>query len=385
MVWHGMMNQSSMRIGIDARMYGSKVTGIGTYVRHLTDALFSLQADDEFVLFMQRRDATQVEPPSGKVKIVAVNMPWYSWREQLQMHRSIRREQCDVVHFPNFNFPLAYRGKFILTVHDLTPLEFPGPNQQRYWWRRMAYIQALKAGFGRAAAIIAVSRHTAEEITRFYPPCDARVNIIYPGLSPAFHENLKYDTLEHTVARYGIRQPYLMYVGVWRDHKNIPGLLDAFVWLRQRLPKLQLVLAGDQTGADEKVKPRLQRIASGAVVTPGFIPDHDLPALFASASATVIPSFAEGFGLIGIESLACGTPVAASNTTSLPEVLGPAGRYFSPHDSRAMAEVIGDVLDPRTRQQVLGYAPSVVARYRWSEAARQTLALYREIATHHAP
>lgn len=365
-------------------MYGSKVTGIGNYVRHLVDALYQLQTGDEFVLFVQPEQMAQARQAYPRYKIVGVNVRWYGWQEQVRLPRILARERCDVLHFPNFNFPLAYRGKFILTIHDLTPLKFPGPNQQHYAWRRMAYHQLLKAGFRRADAILAVSRHTADEIARFYPPCSDRVKIVYPGLSPAFHGKQNSDIIKSAVERYGIRQPYIFYVGVWRDHKNILGLLDAFAILREQNTELQLALAGDSSAADNNTRLHLKEFPSGAVITPGFVADEDLPSLYAGASVTVIPSFNEGFGLTGVESLACGTPVAASNTTSVPEVLGVAGRYFSPHDPQQMANVILSLLEINERREVLAKAPAVIERYRWHETARQTLATYHQIFSTHA-
>lgn len=359
-------------------MYGSKVTGIGNYVRHLVDAIYQLQCDDTFVLFVQQEQAETLQRQYPQFKVVGVNVPWYSWQEQLAYPRILARERCDVVHFPNFNFPLAYRGKFILTIHDLTPLRFPGPNQQRYAWRRMAYQHLLKAGFRRAASILAVSQHCADEIARFYPQCVSRVKIIYPGLSPEFQARPNSGIITNAVERYGLRQPYIFYVGVWRDHKNIPGLLDAFVLLRQRNTGLQLVLAGDSSAADANTRRRMAKLPSGSVVAPGYVPDDDLAALYAGAEVTVIPSYNEGFGLIGIESLACGTPVAASETTSLPEVLGPAGKYFPPDDHVAMAETIALLFDQQQRQVVINAAQKIVSRYRWQETARRVLEIYHQ-------
>lgn len=372
-----------MRIGIDARMYGSKVTGIGNYVRHLIDALYPLQTGDEFVLFVQPERMAPAREAYPRYKIVGVNVRWYGWQEQIRLPRILAHARCDVLHFPNFNFPLAYRGKFILTIHDLTPLRFPGPNQKRSAWRRMAYLKLLKAGFRRSAAILAVSRHTADEITRFYPQGADRVRIVYPGLSSEFHGKPNSDIINSAVARYGLRQPYIFYVGVWRDHKNISGLLDAFAILRQRNAGLQLVLAGDSSAADGNTRLRLKNFAPGTVVAPGFVADNDIAALYAGARVTVIPSFNEGFGLTGVESLACGTPVAASETTSVPEVLGEAGRYFSPQDARQMASVIFSLLETDERQKVFAKAPAVIARYRWNETARQTLAAYHQVSASH--
>lgn len=370
-----------MRIGIDARMYGSFVTGIGVYVRELTKALFGLDASTRFHLWLRPEEARRFSPPNSRVTASALAVPWYSWREQLSLPRQISRERCDLVHFPNFNVPLGYRGKFVVTIHDLTPLRFPGPLQARSRFRRLAYRTVLRAALHNAAAIIAVSRHTADEITAFDPQCRNRITVVYPGLSPTFSKPANHDKIQEQLQRYGVRQPYLFYTGVWRDHKNLPGLISAFkILLNDFRHDIQLVLGGSRENEDPRIAPLLATAPPDRIRIVGFISDQDLPLWYQGAAVTVIPSFNEGFGFNALESLACGTPVAASATTSLPEVVGDAARYFPPENPRAMASVIHEVLQPKVRQELVLRAENVVTRYQWQTAARATHAIYQRAA-----
>lgn len=370
-----------MRIGIDARMYGSAVTGIGVYVKELTQALFEIDKKNEYVLFLSPSTYEKYVPARPGVSAVRIDTPWYGWREQMYLPHEFARCHCEVVHFPNFNVPALYPGKFVVTIHDLTPLEFPGPNQVRSGLRRFAYRSVLRRGIRRAAKIIAVSKHTAHQIVAFEPRVKGKIAIVYPGLSPSFRKPVDCGIIEDQVEKHGIRKPYLFYTGVWRDHKNIPGLIAAWSWLRDHNDvEVQLVLGGDPGRDYERVAPLIERYPKGSIIAPGFIPDQDLPAYFRGAAVTVIPSFREGFGLLGIESLACGTPVAASETTSLPEVLGAAGRYFPPDNSEQMAKVIYGLMQPGERADVMNLAPAVVEKYRWEIAAQKMLAIYESIA-----
>lgn len=369
-----------MTIGLDARMYGSKVTGIGNYVRDLAAALFALDDQASYRLFLRPEDYLSFRAPHPRIRAVQVSTPWYGWREQLIFPCQVALARCDLMHFPNFNVPLAYRGKFVVTIHDLTPLRFPGPRVARSRLRSYAYRLLLNSTLRRASAVISVSQHSAKEIITFAPHCRSKVTVIYPGLSPAFRRASNYGIVDERLRAYGIRQPYIFYVGVWRDHKNLPGLLDAFkILTHDNHQDLALVLCGSRENEDPKIAPRLAALPPKRVVTLGFVPDQDLPALYQGAAVTVIPSFNEGFGLVGLESLACGTPVVASTTTSLPEVLGAAARYFAPDNPRAMAETIAEVLRPEVREVLLASAATVVQRYQWAACARQTHDLYARV------
>jgi len=369
-----------MRIGIDARMYGSAVTGIGIYVKELTQTLFEIDKKNDYVVFLLPDAFKNFCSPRFGVSAVCVDTPWYGWREQVILPWIFARQHCDVVHFPNFNVPVLYPKKFVVTIHDLTPLEFPGPNQARFGLRRLAYRTVLRYGMRRAARIIAVSKLTADQIAALEPRVKNKIEIVYPGLSPSFRKPLDCGIIEHQFKKHGIRKPYLFYTGVWSDHKNIPGLIAAWSYIREQYdPAVQLVLGGNPGRDFKRLAPLISKYPKGSIIVTGFIPDQDLPGYYQRAAVTVIPSFREGFGLVGIESLACGTPVAASVTTSLPEVLGPAGRYFPPDDPEKMAKVIIELIQADHRDAVLRLAPGVVEKYRWDRAAQKMQAIYESI------
>lgn len=368
------------RIGIDARMYGPQVTGIGNYVQYLGQELVRGNRDDELVFFLPPANAQTFPGVGPRVSVVPVTVPWYSWSEQIIWPAVLARQRCDLVWFPNFNVPILFRNKFVVTIHDLTPLQFPGPNQVRSKIRRAAYRAVLRFALRQAAAIIAVSKHTQREVAEHEPSCAGKIIVIYPGLSPVFQKLPVYGTINQTLDTYGIQQPYLLYSGVWRDHKNLPGLLEAFRILKdKRKTPLQLVLSGDQRNQDPKIAPVLRTFAPHEVIATGFITDVELADLYRGAQVTVIPSFREGFGLTAIESLACGTPVAASRTTSIPEVLGAAGQYFSPDQPLEMAHVIERLIAAPARAQAVRDGARLVQQYQWSVAAKRMMAVFANV------
>ena len=370
-----------MRIAIDARMYGAQVTGIGTYAEGLINALRK-DTRHEYVVIVRSREAAALTNALPRLSVVVSNIPWYSWSEQISFPAVLLRQRCDLVHFLNFNVPLRFRQPFVVTIHDLTPLQFPGQRQARSRLHRAAYHSVLRHAVLGSRQIIAVSEHTRQHLIMVYPAAAPNISVIYPGLSPAFRDATKNGIVYDYLGRLGIRQPYIFFTGVWREHKNIPGLLQAFRILRASYGRddLQLVIGGDRHGADAKVTEMLAEFPSGQVITPGFIPERELRSFYHYAAATVIPSFREGFGLLGIESLSCGTPVAASRTTAVPEILGSHAHYFDPYQPDDMARTIHRLLNIDRKQAALA-AAGILPRFTWEAAAKATIEAYERAGT----
>lgn len=371
-----------MRIGIDARMYGTTVTGIGRYVQCLTDELFRLPTTDEYFVLLLPEAFAKFHPPHSRVHPIRVTSHWYTLDEQITLAKVINRLPLDVLHVPHFNAPLWCRHPLVVTIHDITPKFFPGPLARRFWLRRQAYSLVLRGALTNSRRIIVDSQHVAKLLESHYRVNQAKVDLVPIGISPAFHDMAKYGIVQTLRQRFSIDGDYLFYSGVWRDHKNLPALVEAFRILRieQRRP-LTLVLGGEaREHHPELVQAWEAAEIADAIVTPGFIPDHEMPAWYHGAQLTVVPSFAEGFGLLAVESVACGTAVVASNTTSIPEVLGDGVATFNPHQPRQLAEVIAHLLDhPDQRDELLHKARLRLPRYRWDACAAATYAVYRRV------
>lgn len=373
-----------MKIGIDARMYGTEqATGIGQYIKQLTDHLFQIESNDEFVMFMREPEFSQYQPPHNRVKKVKVTPRWYSYGEQWKLPFSFIKESVDLMHFPHFNSPLMYRGLSICTIHDVTPFHFPGHRMKskiRQWGYRTVFTKTVK----KAHTIIAISKSTKDGIIKSFNIPENRIKVIYEGVDDRFQKITKNAIIEEVTQRYRITKPYLFYVGVWRNHKNLENLIVAFNRVKESHGlDIQLVLGGQE----DPHYPNIRREINTSpfkhdIITPGYIANNDLASLYNGAMAFAVPSFIEGFGLIGIEAQACGTPVIASNTTSLPEILGDGALYFNPHKPQEIAARIEQVIHNKILQKDLqrkGYKN--VARFSWETCAKQTQALYHEALT----
>ncbi|MFA5127877.1 MAG: glycosyltransferase family 1 protein [Patescibacteria group bacterium] len=374
-----------MKIGIDARMLGSKQGGIGRYIEQLvrefaneqhTPAPLQRGGDFEFVVFL-RKENWDLVAETPNIKKVMADIPWYGWREQLLLPEIIKREKVDLMHFPHWNIPLFYKGKFIVTIHDLLLLHYPtraastlGPIS--YFFKSIAHKIILRHAIYYSKKIIAPSEFTKNDILKNFKVKPEKIIVTLLAPMPAITQMADIDLK----IQYKITKPYILYVGVAYPHKNLEGLLEAWkIFCADHGNIYQLVLAGRKNFFYERLEKMAENI-DGVIFT-GFVPDDDLPTLYQHASLYVFPSFYEGFGLPPLEAMTYGVPVTSSNTTCLPEILGQAAAYFDPRDPSDMADTIWRCLiDSELRATLNKNGTQLIHNYSWKNTARATLDVY---------
>lgn len=363
-----------MKIGIDARMYGPQQTGIGTYIKNLTDALFRFDKKNKYVMFV--RDQTSF---AGYENVTFVRTPWrwYSLGEQTVLPLRFLREKLDLLFVPHFNAPVWYPGRLVVTIHDVTPLDFPARAIIPSRFRRAQFRFVASSAMARAAHIIAVSNFTKQQIIERFSVPQNKITVVHEA--PHFAKVIPDPELLRR--NFKLASPYLLYVGVLRPHKNILGLLEAFAKTISAHPELCLVLAGPEDPRYPEIRKRaLRSDVREHVRMLGFVADAALPQLIANAKGVIVPSFVEGFGLVGLEALVQGVPPAVSQKGALPEVLGSAALYFNPYDHDDMARVMTSLLEgSQDCKNVLEHAPEVLSRYSWNAAAAATHAIFSSV------
>jgi len=377
-----------MKIGIDARMYGAEsTTGIGVYINKLTDELFAIDKNNEYYLFLNEPAFSRFIPPSDRIKKVMAGCPWYSYSEQTRLPKILKAYNLDLVHFPHFNVPILYRDKYVITIHDITPKFFPGPRVKKSPFRKLAYNSVFTNAVKKAGQIIAISQHTKNNLIKHFKATPEKIEVIYPGVDEKFKPADKEASFQTISKKYGVDKPFIFYIGVWRDHKNLPGLIKAFDILKTKNQNLQLVLAGRPDPRYPEIEKAITDSRFNAdIIKPGFIDQKDLPIFYNAAKMFVLPSFAEGFGLVAVEAAACGTPVAASKTTSLPEVMGDSAVYFDPKNHLEIAEKIDQTLNNNGLYQKLSkLGPILAKKYSWRNCSEKTLAIYKKMIIRISP
>ncbi len=368
-----------MHIGIDARMAGIH-GGHGRYLRHLITQLAALTPPSGtpptvYTLFVLESDrALFAKLPSKTFRIVVADIPWYTVREQYEFPSVIKQAGVDLMHFPHWNIPLLYRGPFVTTIHDLTLRRFPGRDTSTrgyllYCLKKIGYRLAVHRAVHASKHIITPSQYVADEIHYWYPAVKTPISVIYEGAPPYNPTPIAPQT----------STPYLLYVGVAYPHKNLLRLVRAFMQYKDRRPadQTRLVLVGQHTRfytqLEEKIATQFPRALGHTIELRGGVSDRELQQLYHGARGVAYVSLSEGFGLPPLEALAHGVPVLASNTSCLPEILGPSAIYTDPTSIDAISTGIETILlDAAARERTIAAAPAVLAKYSWERMAYDT-------------
>ncbi len=295
--------------------------------------------------------------------------------EQLVLPSVLRELNVALLHAPAFGGPLLSSVAHIDTVHDLSFLRYPHffPRRKRFY---LSWLTRWSCR--RAAAVIAVSKFTAQEVVQLLGVPESRVHVIYHGVEPHFHPLPAEDVAQFRIQHH-VPERYILYLGTLEPRKNLITLLRAYAKLR--MPDVDLVLAGGKGWLYEGIFAEVERLGVQARVHfPGYVPDVLLPLWYNAAEVATYVSWYEGFGLPVLEAMACGTPTVVSEATSLPEVAGDAALLVPPDDADAISEGLRRCLnDESLRTQLVPAGLERAACFNWRTTAQQTTDLYKTI------
>jgi glycosyltransferase involved in cell wall biosynthesis len=369
------------RIGIDARFYGLGSAGLARYTQELVEHIARAKTPHTFVVFIRTEDAAHFRSQRKNIEVRTTNIPHYSFREQVGLKKELQAADLDLMHFTNFNFPLWYRDPFIISINDLTLLRFSGRSKlSRFKVGPMRHV--MQVGARKSLEILTYSEFQRGLITKNFGVPAAKVRPIYLAVDEQFTV-APAAKLAAFRKKQGLTEPFVMYTGQWREHKNLVRLIKAFKLVKRRFDG-KLVLVGKQDPAFPIIPQTIaeQGLQDDVVLT-GFVEDQELPLYYNAAEVFAFPSLAEGFGLPPLEAMACGTPVASSNAGPMPEILGDAADYFNPRSTKDAAEKLIKLLaDGRRRERFRKRGLAQVKKYSWSQTAAETLASYETALAH---
>ena len=381
-----------MRIGIDARFYGPIGKGLGRYTQKLIENLEKVSAqggsalggNDQYFIFLRKDNIAEYKPKNKNFKKVLADFPWYSWQEQLKFPRLLNKYDLDLVHFPHFNVPFFYFGKFVVTIHDLILIHFPTVrsttlNPLFYWFKFFIYKIVIQSAILRSNRIISVSRFTKRDILENYRSIpNEKIRVTHEACEDYCMLSPNKDN--EIIARYGIIKPYIMYVGNAYPHKNLERLVLAFKELQKTKKELKLVLIGKMDYFYSRLKLIVREKKIRNVLFLGYVPDYELDTIFRNASAYVFPSLYEGFGLPPLEAMAKGTPVISSDHPCMREILEESAHFFDAANKMKIVEGIREVLeDENLRNDLIKKGYEQIKKYSWKKMARETLEVYKSI------
>jgi glycosyltransferase involved in cell wall biosynthesis len=374
-----------IRIGINAQIVSLASTyrqaGVSRFTAQAIQALQRRDRSAEYSVFVNDTarggfsDSTNMRfhrtrLPAGKP---AVRILW----EQVLL--PLQAARLDVLHCPVNVLPLAAPCPTTLTIHDLTFLRFPDrfrPERRRY----LAAFTRLSAR--RARRIMTDSANTKQDVVELLGVPESNVEVVYPGLEDDMRRPSD-AALNAFRARKGLPDDFILNVGTLEPRKNVELLIQAYGLLRRRWPAAcPLVIGGAKGWMFDRIFDAVkQDDLQDHVVFPGYLAAEELPYWYAAARVFVYPSLYEGFGLPPLEAMACGTPVIASNASSLPEVVGEAGELIDPHDAEQLAGKLEELLRSNERREHLAQAGQrQAAAFTWTRAADQMARIFREAA-----
>lgn len=370
---------------------GQQHGGIGVHVTQLLRHILALRPEGRYLALVAslRNSAAftaelQEIDPAGRLEPRTVRFPgsildWVVSELHMPPMSLLLRSRYDVFHMMWLrNDPPVPSSKLVVTMHDTVSLEWP--EDEAPLPRRAGEV------LRRAAAVITVSEHARRSIVEAFDCDPVRVHVIPNGCDASrFQPNHDPIDVAATLARLGVRRPFLLSVGGHTPRKNLPRLVAAFGIARRRLafPHTLVHVGPSPEVCPEVVAAITQSGGAEAYQNLGYVPDTAMPHLYSAADALLFPSLSEGFGLPVIEALASGTPVLTSSISSLPEVAGGAATLVDPYETEAIAEGVISILGETDFQKEMRRRRGIAhaKSFSWEQTARQHLAVYDTVAS----
>jgi glycosyltransferase involved in cell wall biosynthesis len=369
---------------------GYRGAGVNNYARQLLAALGDLaqqgQAPHHFTAFVHTESLHTAGVTLAHTRLPlerpAARIAW----EQTLLPLELARRHANLIHGLVNVLPLATHVPGVVTVHDLSFVRTPEtlPPLKR------AYLTHLcAASVRRAAAVIGVSRQTADDVIRCFGAPASKVHVVYNGVAQEFTPGDAAAVARFRQAK-GLPPRYLLYLGTLEPRKNLELLVRAFARWRATdtatdaaadASGIKLVLAGGKGWYYDTIFAEVQNLGlTDAILFPGFIPPAELPDWYRGAMAFVYPSMFEGFGLPVLEAMACGTPVICSRAPSLLEVTGDAAIRIPAADEETLAHAIRLLCDqPALIAELRRRGLAQAAKFSWRRSAEQTIQVYNHV------
>ncbi len=358
-----------MRIAILADPIDNQNAGIHVYTREMVNALIRTNPGHELILIREKKDPGLIKAEQISVWNTRLPIGFASLRLFLIVPLILYFKKADVVvepaHFGPFNLP--GKIKRVTIIHDLTPIMFPGLHR---WHSQILQKIFLRRILNKADVIISNSDNTTKDLCKVYPKNCSKVQRIYPGKS----ENYIYSNKSGVLEKYKITKPYFLFVGTIEPRKNLTVLLEAFRLYKEKNQNDHiLVIAGGKGWKSESFFSALQAHPNkNQICVTGFIENDHLPTLYSQAISFIYPSLYEGFGLPIIEAMSCGTPVIASDNSSLKESGGNLTKYFNAKDPASLSKLMADaIIDGNERKKISINVQEYAQRFNWDEFAKQ--------------
>ena len=284
-----------------------------------------------------------------------------------------RQQKNDLLHSMAFVTPVLTNIPSVVTVYDLSFMHYP----ESFPILQCKYLRSQTArSCQQAQRVITISESTRQDVHTFFGVPLKQIDVVLPGVENMYRP-LPAEQISAFRAQENLPEKFLLHVGTLQPRKNIPILLDALAQLKR--PDLHLVLVGGKGWLYAEIFARVQTLGlENQVRFTDYVADEMLPFWYNAATVLLFPSFYEGFGMPVVEALACGTPVIASQASSIPEAGGNAAHYFAPDNPAALAKHVENIVDtPEITAKMCAKGLEQAAQFSWGRAGRETAVVYQ--------
>ncbi len=356
-----------MRIGIDIQTAHKLKTGFGNYVSSLIKYLNKVDKKNEYFYFK----------PTEKTDL---NTPKRIWWDQFVLPNILKKNNIDLFHQPCFSVPFFYKGKKIVTVHDLAikhyPKGIPLPS-------RTFFSYFMPFTYKYADHIITISNYTKKDIIKYLKIPKDKIDVIHLAVDQDLYNTKKIDKhfSQQTIKKYNICNKYFLTVSELHPRKNLEFLIKVFAKFSKKFSNYQMVL----TGKPNQYSKKLKKIAedyniSQKVIFSGYVSDDEKIILYKNCQIFLYPSLFEGFGLPPLEAMACGVPVISSNTSSLSEIIQDGGVLVKPDSVDEWIYAITKIITNKSfNSNLKAKATRQSKKFSWEKCANTTIEVYKKV------
>jgi glycosyltransferase involved in cell wall biosynthesis len=372
-----------MKIVIDARLYGLENAGLGRYVMNLVEKLKTSDTNNTYYILLRKKYYDSLIFPNNWKKVLA-DYHHYSFKEQILLPIMLYWLHPDLVHFPHFNVPILYFGKFVVTIHDLIMHRFKDEAtttlpKYLYVIRRLGYTLGFWTAINRSSNIIVPTNEVKKEVQIYYPKIDDnKIVCTYEGGPDIVSTNIKAEEIKK---KYDISKPYFIYYGNAYPHKNLRLLAEGIKTINKANENVELFISTPRNVFADRLIKLIEEIGIKKYVKfPGFVSDEEISALLKGSVGFAYPTLMEGFGLQGLEALSIGTLVLVSDIPVFREVYKDKVIYFDPNDVESLVWAMKKAIAMKENERNIWITQGkeYVKNYSWDKMAKETLAVYEK-------
>ncbi len=366
-----------MRVGLEARSLSTLGGGVRTYTLEVIKRILAADQKNEYVIFYDDKKFLGTFPKVKEIVVPLLHPLFRLFWDWIQLPLAIKKEKIEVMHyFKAALSPWKATKRQIVTIYDIIPLLYPETQTfiQRFYWKIQLPLAAKKSDL-----VITISENSKNDIVSRFDVPKEKVVVTPLAADERFQVMNNPQALRKVKEKYHLPEKFFLYLGTLEPRKNVPLVIKALAKLKKK-DRIKLVIAGKKGWKYQEIFDLVDKLGlKNDVVFTGFVAEKDLPALYNLAFAFIFPSLYEGFGLPPLEAMACGCPVIASNTSSLPEVVKDAGILINPQKEDELYEAMNKLLiNLPLREDLKQKGLLRTKKFSWNKVAEKTLQVYNE-------